>query len=721
MKTASSHIINKSHGIQNTISHHIKSENYGIIFNILRKQLYTDLILAPIREISANSVDAHFEAGKAKTPIKVTLPTLLDSFFKVRDYGFGLSDDKIAELYSGYGDSNKRGTNDAIGGFGIGKFAPLAYGDSFIINSYQNGTVHSWNSYIDASNRGAMSKMGSAPTTEPNGMEIIVPVKGNDIQAFHEKAANLFAYFDVTPELVNATPEDLQTIERIKTKPVLYSGPNYKFTGENYSSVVVMGGIPYKIDSNVLAGEITTQSKIILDAGVILNFNIGDLEIAASRETLNYSDNTKKKLIKGLQSVVESIINQVNDSFKNCNSLWDAKCLHQEVFDYYGKLYSLRRFFDNSLVYNGTPVTNSCFYNTTDVRIVSYSKNQNYRNLKRVRGFITDTISAHKLNVVIEDDIKASNGVLNRIVPLIESGKQCKSVYVISFADDSTRKKWFDETKFDGEIIKMSSLPKEPLSKYYPSAANANGAKNNKHVKKGFIFNFNFKSSFSSKDSEWYDTTSVDVSNDSGVYLIIDHFKYFDKSGCSHEPCDLKHVYKKFKEQGIEFPTVYCFKNSEASKVKANFKMVLLWDWLHAKIQEVLEEDAETFTRISNLHAWFNHGNDEDALNTSRKTTLFAFAKNSKVENGAIFDFFNHVITCSNEKGYNDFYNFYNLIKCYVSEDVFKPTFDLNAEFKEIALRYPAFAASIKHIPAHSVDKTESKAFDSYFNLVDGV
>ena len=179
MKTVQSHIINKQSGIQHTISHHIKSENYGVIFNILRKQLYTDQILAPIREVSANAVDAHVECGKANVPIKVTLPTQLDSFLRIRDYGTGLSDEKIAELYSGYGDSGKRNSNETIGGFGIGKFAPLAYGDSFIINSYQNGVVSSWNSYIDASNRGAMSKMGVAPSTEPDGLEIVMPVKGD--------------------------------------------------------------------------------------------------------------------------------------------------------------------------------------------------------------------------------------------------------------------------------------------------------------------------------------------------------------------------------------------------------------------------------------------------------------------------------------------------------------------------------------------------------------
>lgn len=712
MKTASSHIINKNFGIQNTISHHIKSENYGIIFNILRKQLYTDLILAPIREISANAVDAHVEAGKAKTPIKVTLPTLLDSFFKVRDYGFGLSDDKIAELYSGYGDSNKRNTNDAIGGFGIGKFAPLAYGDSFIINSYQNGTVHSWNSYIDASNRGAMSKMGSAPTTEPNGMEIIVPVKGNDINAFHEKAINLFAYFDVTPELINATPEDITLLNERKDKTAVFSGSNYRFTGQNWNSLVVMGGIPYKIDSSTISADISFESKIILDAGVILNFNIGELEIAASRETLNYSNNTKKKLAKALEAVATDIIKQVNDSFKNCATLWDAKRLHQEVFDYYGKLYPLRRFFDKNLVYKGVTINSGSFFSVTEgVRIMNFSKNQNYRNLKRVRGVSTDMIVAKTQNIVVEDDIKASNGILNRVVPIIEAGQMYKNVYVVSFADAQTRQDWFKDTSFDGPMIKLSSLPKEPLSNYYGTSDGSNASiKNKKHTKKEFIFNFNFKPSYSSKASEWYETADVDISNDSGVYLIIDRFNYLNKSGLACEPAYFKKLYKEYSGFNINFPTVYCIKNSQLDKIKANPKMISFWDWLENQIKESFKNDPVLLESASNHHEW---SSDDYTL----RATLRSLARMSKVRTGMINDFFNHVIYMYEHRSHE----FYNLIQSYISEDVFKPTYNIKAEFEAVRVRYPVFGATVKHISEHSIGQEEASAFDGYFNLIDKV
>ena len=58
-----------------SVSFGIKESGLSHIFNVLRNQLYSDKVLAVIREYSTNAVDAHIEVGKADTPIKVTLPT----------------------------------------------------------------------------------------------------------------------------------------------------------------------------------------------------------------------------------------------------------------------------------------------------------------------------------------------------------------------------------------------------------------------------------------------------------------------------------------------------------------------------------------------------------------------------------------------------------------------------------------------------------------------
>ena len=68
-----------------SVSFGIKESGLSHIFNVLRNQLYSDKVLAVIREYSTNAVDAHAEVGKLDEPIKVTLPNQLSPSFKVRD------------------------------------------------------------------------------------------------------------------------------------------------------------------------------------------------------------------------------------------------------------------------------------------------------------------------------------------------------------------------------------------------------------------------------------------------------------------------------------------------------------------------------------------------------------------------------------------------------------------------------------------------------------
>jgi len=69
-------------------------------FKILSDGLYTDKIQACIRELSCNAYDSHVAAGKADVPFKVHMPTILEPFFSVQDFGLGLSHDDIMHLYT---------------------------------------------------------------------------------------------------------------------------------------------------------------------------------------------------------------------------------------------------------------------------------------------------------------------------------------------------------------------------------------------------------------------------------------------------------------------------------------------------------------------------------------------------------------------------------------------------------------------------------------------
>ena len=72
--------------------------------------------------------------------------------------------------------------------------------------------------------------------------------------------------------------------------------------GTTNSAMAVMGNIAYPVDRHPLNfTEDDGDIDDILTRNLVLNFEIGDLEIAASREKLQSTDYTKKNIKKKLK------------------------------------------------------------------------------------------------------------------------------------------------------------------------------------------------------------------------------------------------------------------------------------------------------------------------------------------------------------------------------------------------------------------------------------
>ena len=93
-------------------------EDSAKIFSILRSNIYSDKILAVVREYSTNGWDGHILNGTPDRQLRVTLPTSLSPVFKVRDFGVGLSEESVMHIYTSYGTSTKDSSNDFNGTFG---------------------------------------------------------------------------------------------------------------------------------------------------------------------------------------------------------------------------------------------------------------------------------------------------------------------------------------------------------------------------------------------------------------------------------------------------------------------------------------------------------------------------------------------------------------------------------------------------------------------------
>ena len=103
-----------------------KIRNSAKAFKILSDGLYSNKIKAVIRELSCNAVDSHVAANKADTPFEVHLPTVLEPWFSVRDFGLGLDGDQVENIYTTYFESTKTESNDFIGALGLGSKSPFS-------------------------------------------------------------------------------------------------------------------------------------------------------------------------------------------------------------------------------------------------------------------------------------------------------------------------------------------------------------------------------------------------------------------------------------------------------------------------------------------------------------------------------------------------------------------------------------------------------------------
>lgn len=273
----------------------ISIENVGIVMNILRNQLYSNKILAVIREYLTNAADEHVE-NKVTKAIDITLPNGLCSDFIIRDHGRGLNHSNIESTYIILGQSTKRVSNTLTGCLGLGSKAGFAYSDSFTIISYNNGKKTTYLAFIDETNEGRLAQVSSEPTIE-SGMEIRIPVSEGDYSRFASLLAEFLSTFSCA---VKVTPP----IEVRK----------YPYNRE----LVVMGNVAYPYNSR--------ECNIPPGNRLFLNVPIGSIDITASREGLEYTDKTKLAIRAAAETELDRIWNEVTKRVESKASWFEAVC-----------------------------------------------------------------------------------------------------------------------------------------------------------------------------------------------------------------------------------------------------------------------------------------------------------------------------------------------------------------------------------------------------------
>lgn len=308
-----------------------RSRAFGIantaeFVTVLSDSLYSDKELAVAREVICNAWDAHISTGITDKHIEITIS---DNKYSVRDYGDGIPDDLIDEIYCMYGESTKRKETATTGGFGLGSKAPFALSDTFTVTSFHKGTKT-----VYAVSRGSEETDGlpelrtivSLPTTE-TGLLVEVPIdlyqatklynKTKEVLFNGEMKADL--YFDDTAKEYKGNQLGLNTSE---DGYVILRANTAKFGSHilvQYGAVIyeVEPKDEYEKEWKFLHTKLTTgpnHATSFLTGYLVIKAEDSSLTVAPSREALSYNKATIAKL-KELLTKVYTEFSKVNDVY----------------------------------------------------------------------------------------------------------------------------------------------------------------------------------------------------------------------------------------------------------------------------------------------------------------------------------------------------------------------------------------------------------------------
>lgn len=257
----------------------IRVEDMSHIMGVMT-DLYKNRLLAVIREYSTNAWDAHQEAG-VSLPIEVTLPSSFAPFLKIRDYGCGLDADDIRTVYSQYGRSTKRASNDQVGMLGLGCKSALTYTTQFTVASVKDGRRVTVLVARDEEGAGTMQILGDESTQDANGTEVTVAVRRDDLSRCEREARDFFAYWTPGAVLLNGKPPE--RFEGLKLSDSIYLIEG----GGRDSNKIVMGNVAYPA---------TISLNITTAASIVAFVPIGSVKPTPAREALMDTASTKQTL-----------------------------------------------------------------------------------------------------------------------------------------------------------------------------------------------------------------------------------------------------------------------------------------------------------------------------------------------------------------------------------------------------------------------------------------
>jgi len=293
-------------GETTTFTSGIAAENTGLALKMVSKNMYSNPIGSFIREITSNAVDSNIDADSDGNVIVHFYKEKDFAYIEFKDTGTGMSPELFNNIYMQWFSSTRRGSNQGIGGWGLGSKSPLSYQPNFEITTRSEGMeYHYIYSEGVGNNLPTSDLIFSKETTECNGTTIRVEVKLDDIYKVSEELNIQLSYFNKV-----YVKND---ISYFNNNFKIYDSEHYRLknTSRPYGEYmhISLGQVTYPIDWNVMG-------LAPIRIPVALRFETGDLDVILNREAINYTDSSIKAIIDKIDLVTDDLLEKYNEQLR---------------------------------------------------------------------------------------------------------------------------------------------------------------------------------------------------------------------------------------------------------------------------------------------------------------------------------------------------------------------------------------------------------------------
>lgn len=604
-------------------TYNLKVSQDSTVIPIIIKMM-ADQYKNPLKTLSVeyvqNAMDSHRVAGKSDVPIEIHLPNSNDPYFRVRDFGISMSSETVENVFSALFASTKRDSDEDIGGFGVGRLVFGAYTGTMVITTYLGGKKTEYFFYLE-NGKGDITEMMAVDSDEPQGVEISIPIKEHDFENLRRICQEQYAFIGPAPIVTGNHQFTLKNVQyKFATDSFCFREKTDRYTQLN--PVATVAGLPYPIDQYQFEYEHCVRR--ILNSGVVLHFNVGEVDIVPSRDNLKYTDKTKNAIeerIKEIEDLAKVELDKLCDT-SNIKTEYEARCMWYKLFSS-GTL-------ENFLV-SLLPNKNYGFKYNDDIidgyrKEIPFTPDPDYKHRRiyklkmyeyevennRLNGDETDYVKFIPDSKIIWGKSESSPRIVSQKIKHYLIDKDLNYVYVAKDINDGyTIDDFCDDTAFDKSMIVLIDdieLPKRTTVK--------NGGtivRNPRHIqKRAYYFSGGSRYNFDKKC--WTAYEELDLQDGEGFWVVKDGS---DIKDMNLSPRMVKYLLKEYNAHNNTNYGIWAILPSKVSQVGP--KMLNLVDEFKKLIPELIKKYfgvnvpmdlLKLYDEVYNEHNYIMHNKD---------------------------------------------------------------------------------------------------------------